>query len=177
MISNPHDSFTQGAVPGSAEETLLLIASLPAPNGLEDRVEAVLRSAPRGGQVLLWPKTFRPASFHIDRPWLRVAAAAAIAFVVVGGGWGVYSHVERQQAAKVIVVPARPAATGGFSNAGAIRTPQTLNGPVLAQPADASSAANRRADATGKRSIKKKRRPTPAAKARNSAAAAVAPAK
>jgi hypothetical protein len=62
---------------------------------------------------------------------MRSAAAAAIVFVVVGGGWGVYSRVQQPQAAKVITMPARVAAPGGFSNAGAMRTPNTLNGPVV----------------------------------------------
>jgi len=180
MNTNPHDPLAREFLSGSAEETLRLIANLPAPQGLEDRVErAVLRSEPSRGRAFAWTAFFRPDR-PLRQPWLRATAAAAIAFVVVGGGWGVYYRAERQQAEKVIATPARGPETGGFSNAGAIRTPQTLNKPVLAQPADASSAANRPADATGKRSIKpagKKRRPAPAAKARNSAAATVAPAK
>lgn len=115
--------------PGSAEETLRLIASLPTPEGLEERVQEALRSAPRRGRVLAWP-----AAHRTESGWLRAAAAAAIVFVVAGGGWGVYSHVERGQLAKTTVLPPVPAA-GSFSSAGAIRTPQTLNGPVVAHPA------------------------------------------
>jgi hypothetical protein len=66
---------------------------------------------------------------------MRGAAAAAIVFVVAGGGWGIYSRVQPSPAAKVIVMPARSGAASGFSNAGAMRTPQTLNGPVLTHPA------------------------------------------
>ena len=65
---------------------------------------------------------------------MRGAAAAAIVFVVVGGGWGVYLRVQPVQAPKVIAMP-RVSAGGGFSSAGAMRTPQTLNGPVLVTPA------------------------------------------
>ena len=64
----------------------------------------------------------------------RAAAAAAIVFVVVGGGWGVYSRVQPPAQSKVIVMPQRVNGAGGFSSAGAMRTPQTLNGPVLAHP-------------------------------------------
>jgi hypothetical protein len=128
MSSNFHNPFaTNGAsrAAGSdADETLRLIAGLPAPEGLEDRIHEVLRSAPRRGQLLSWPR--QPFARH---DWMRAAAAAAIAFVVVGGGWGVYSRVQQGQPA----MPAHVAAPGGFSGAGAIRTPQTLNGPVLAQ--------------------------------------------
>ncbi len=116
-----------------AEATLRLVAGLPAPEGLEDRVHAALRNAPRrGGRVLDWPA--RP---RVENPWMRSAAAAAIVFVVAGGGWGVYSRV---QPARVIAMPPHTASPGGFSNAGAMRTPQTLNGPVVIHPAAAQGA-------------------------------------
>ena len=109
--------------------TLRLIATVAAPEGLADRVHARLRSAPRAARVLHWPTNFRTES-----GWMRSAAAAAIAFVVVGGGWGVYSRVQPN---KVIAMPPHVAAPGGFSNAGAMRTPQTVNGPVIEHPANA----------------------------------------
>ena len=64
---------------------------------------------------------------------MRAAAAAAIVFVVVGGGWGVYSRVERVQSGKVVVMPMRAPASGGFEGAGAIRTPATLPGPTIGE--------------------------------------------
>ena len=117
-----------------AEVTLRLIASLPAPTGLEERVRAGLHAAPRAPRVLAWPVAFSVAGGLNSGGWLRGAAAAAIVFVVAGGGWGVYSRVQRPQAAKVITMPVRVAAPGGFSNAGAMRTPNTLNGPVAPIP-------------------------------------------
>jgi hypothetical protein len=107
---------------------LHLIAQLPAPRGLEDRVIAGLNTAPRKGRLLQWPEMLRPGS-----SWMRSAAAAAIVFVVAGGGWGIYTRVQPAQTTKVIVMP-RAGAGGGFSSAGAMRTPQTLDGPVLAEP-------------------------------------------
>ena len=65
---------------------------------------------------------------------MRGAAAAAVVFVVAGGGWGIYTRVQPSQPAKVIVMPPRAGAGGGFSSAGAMRTPQTLNGPLVAEP-------------------------------------------
>ena len=121
--------------PKSAEATLRLIASLPAPDGLEDRVMAGLKSAPRSARVLHWPSMLQPAG-----GWMRGAAAAAIVFVVAGGGWGVYKRVQPTQPARVLVMPPRTGATAGFSNAGAMRTPQTINGPVLAKPATTQTA-------------------------------------
>jgi hypothetical protein len=120
------------------DATLRLVASVSAPQGLEDRVHAALRSAPRrGGRILEWPSRFRTES-----AWMRSAAAAAICFVVVGGGWGVYSRV---QTARVIAMPSS-VEQRGFSNAGAKRTPQTLSGPVInhapgAQPAHSTAPA------------------------------------
>ena len=67
---------------------------------------------------------------------MRTAAAAAIVFVVAGGGWGVYTlvqNVQQGQPAKVIVVP-RGLQPAGFSGAGAMRTPQTLPGPTVILP-------------------------------------------
>jgi hypothetical protein len=117
-------------------ETLRLIARLPTPEGLEDRVHATLGSTSRQGRVLSWPAP------RADSNWMRTAAAAAaIVAVVAGGGWGVYSRVERGQPAKALVLPPRVTVSGGFSSAGAMRTPQTLNGPVVARPVSAAPAA------------------------------------
>lgn len=126
MNSNSHNSNPSGSARETGEETLRLIAGLPVPAGLEDRVHAALRAAPRGGRVLAWPAALRPQS-----GWMRTAAAAAIVFVIAGGGWGVYTRVEQGQPAKVIVMPPRIAGPGGFSSAGAMRTPQTLAGPTV----------------------------------------------
>jgi hypothetical protein len=175
MTTDPHNRPSALETnSGSAETTLRLIASLPAPEGFEDRIEAALRSAPRRGRLLPWPAYRQPSP-----PWFRVAAAATIAFVVVGGGWGVYSHVERQQAEKVILVPAPGPAGGGFSNAGAIRTPQTLIGPVVAPPAEASVNLQKpeKAQSTPKKKTARKK-PRPAAPAKpDDATAAPHPAK
>ena len=139
MSSNPHDPRASASASSPAEETLRLIASLPAPKGLEERVQtavsAAAGAAPRRGSILAWPRTLRPES-----GWMRGAAAAAIVFVVAGGGWGVYTRVEQNQPAKVIVMPAR--IPGGFGGAGAIRTPLTLPGPKAPQPVKVSPEAN-----------------------------------
>ena len=143
MNLNAQNPFTGGAEPGSAEETLRLIASLPAPEGLQLRVRTGLTSRSRPARVLTWPRPLQP-----EGNWMRAAAAAAIVFVVAGGGWGVYSHVQQGQSARVIVLP-RPAQTpGGFSSAGAIRTPRTLSGPVLKEPAKASVPSARQSQKT-----------------------------
>jgi hypothetical protein len=157
MNSNPHDrpqnlmasETTSDSVSASAftpaEETLRLIAKLPAPDGLEDRVHAALNAMPRGSRVLSWPKTFHPMN-----GWMRGAAAAAIVFVVAGGGWGVYTRVqstqiELNQPAKAIVMPARTPVAGGFSGAGAMRTPLTLPRPTAPETAKTSPAKTKEA--------------------------------
>ena len=124
MNTFPHDPIESGSASHPVDATLHLIAHAPVPDGLEERVHARLRSTPRKGVVLAWP-------VRLGSDWMRSAAAAAIVAVVAGGGWGVYSNIGRPRAAKVIVRPAAGAANGGFSSAGAMRTPATLNGPVL----------------------------------------------
>jgi hypothetical protein len=148
MSSNSHDQEKSVAAASSAEKTLRLVASLPAPSGLEERVQKALDRAPRRGSVLAWPRALRPES-----GWMRSAAAAAIVFVVAGGGWGVYQRVELNQPGKVIVMPTRMPAAGGFTGAGAIRTPVTLPGPK-APAAIPTSAVQPKAP-------KKRLKPTP----------------
>jgi hypothetical protein len=130
MNSNPHNPMNSDSGVNSGEDTLRLIAGLPAPAGLEERVHKALRAAPRNGRVLGWPAKFR-AKTALESNWMRAAAAAAIVFVVVGGGWGVYSRVQPGQAGKVIVMPQPMPSSGGFAGAGAIRTPETLPGPKV----------------------------------------------
>ena len=146
MNSNPHESTASGSASSPAEVTLRLIASLPAPEGLAERVQTALDAAPRRGRVLAWPRTLRPES-----GWMRSAAAAAIVLVVAGGGWGVYTRVQQNGPAKVIVMPARMPATGGFTGAGAIRTPLTLPGPKA--PIKVSPAANPAQPRTAKKPV------------------------
>ena len=127
-IPNSISGTAPQAVADSPEATLRLIARLPAPQGLEDRVIVGLKTTPHSARILHWPDLFQPSG-----SWMRGAAAAAIVFVVAGGGWGICTRVQPTQPAKVIVMPPRVGAAGSFSNAGAMRTPQTLNGPVLTQ--------------------------------------------
>ncbi len=142
MNSIPQDPKTSTSASSPAEESLRLIAGLPAPEGLAERVQTALDAAPRRGRVLAWPGTLRPAS-----GWMRGAAAAAIVFVVAGGGWGVYIRVAQNQPAKVIVMPA----PGGFGGAGAIRTPLTLPGPKA--PVEVSPEASPARPRTAKKSV------------------------
>jgi len=114
-----------------AEETLRMIARASAPDGLVNRVQANLRNAPRTSVVMSWRAGFNGWMYS---PALRGAAAVAIVCVVAGGGWRIYSHVPPAPTAKVIETPARVGSSGAFSNAGAMHKPDTLNGPVLAQP-------------------------------------------
>jgi hypothetical protein len=137
-----------GSAPDSFQATLRVIANLPLPEGLEDRVRRALRTAPRESHLLPWPSRLKPKAVRLDSSWVtpswigawsRAAAAVAIGVVVVGGGWGVYSRVERTQPQRVIVFP-HSAVGGGFSSAGAMRTPETLNGPVLVHPLKPNAA-------------------------------------
>jgi hypothetical protein len=128
------DSAGRGNRSASFDETLRLIASLPAPAGLEERIHAGLRAAPRKARIFAWPSTFRAEGNWKHSSAMRAAAAAAIVGLVLGGGWGILSHVQVAQPASAIAQPPHLSAPAGFSSAGAMRVPQTLNGPVVTQP-------------------------------------------
>jgi hypothetical protein len=132
----------------SMDETLRMIARMPAPEGLEERVKAGLQLAETPGRVLAWPATRRAKTVsapgmgatNMDAPsvwvrsgWARGAAAAAIALVVAGGGWGIYTRVAPEQSAKTGPLPAAQP-SGTFSESGAMRRPLTLAGPKVAEP-------------------------------------------
>lgn len=151
---------------GEFEATLRLIASLPAPEGLAERMQAGLRAATGASgsraRVLAWPEALRSRNGWLQSSLARSAAAAAIAAVVAGGGWGVYSRVQPKQSNRAIIVSPRVAVPGGFSSAGAMRTPQTLNGPVAVRPVTVGVQAGKNAvqapvgqgkSATGKKAI------------------------
>jgi hypothetical protein len=128
-----HESGSQNGRSGfeidpstTGEDTLRLIAQLRSPDGLEERVHAALRTAPRRGKVLAWPIVF-----STNAAWVRATAAAAIVMIVAGGGWGVYSHIQPWQAVKTPAVPARVSSQSGFSGANAVSTPKTLTPPVV----------------------------------------------
>lgn len=108
-----------------AEDTLRLIARVPVPTGLEDRVHIRMRNAPARARILPWP-----VSSGSSAGWLRGTAAAAIVLVVAGGSWGIYSRVAPDHTMKGISGP-RIAGPGEFSQGGAVRRPQTLQGPVV----------------------------------------------
>jgi len=55
MNPSTEDRFDRNAGALAAEETLRMIATLPARAGLEDRVKAGLRSSARRGMVISWP--------------------------------------------------------------------------------------------------------------------------
>jgi len=129
--NNAHGEIPAVAL-SPAEETLRLIAGLPAPEGLVERVQSGLHAGSATklstGRVLRWPAV-RSGWMHSTA--VRGAAAAAIVCVVVGGGWRIYLRVAPAPTAKVVVMPARVGSAGGFSSANAIHTPDTLKGPVL----------------------------------------------
>jgi len=141
MKTSDRNLFVSGS--GAADETLRLIARISAPEGLEERVQAGLRaasvarnSAAGKARILRWPVALR-----LENAWLQNlarAAAAAIVAMVVGVGWGISSRFQPAKPSSAIAVPphgAGQSGQGGFSSAGAMRTPQTLNGPVVAHSA------------------------------------------
>ena len=132
----PTDRYTQESALAAVDETLRLLASQPAPEGLEDRLQrqlkTALHSAPRPG-VFAWVKDELAERFRflsLDGATMRAVAAVAIVAVVLGGGWSVFSRVQLAPQGSAI----QQRGGGGFSSAGAIRTPQNIEGPVVVMP-------------------------------------------
>ncbi|WP_348264410.1 hypothetical protein P8935_07730 [Telmatobacter sp. DSM 110680] len=118
-----------------AEQTLRLIAMLPAPEGVGDRVKDRLRVAPRKSGVISWPISTTGARWTQFAP-MRAAAAAAIVLVVAGGAWEVYAHIRIAPEPSAEATPQLVnGSRGGLSTAGAVRKPQTMDGLVVAVPA------------------------------------------
>ena len=120
------EKVLQAGLEGEADATLRLIASLPAPQGLAERVKDGMHSgAARRGRVLAWPMSGRDGY-----AWLRGAAAAAIVGVVAGGAWWISANAPAT-GGSAVATPVHVRQAGGFSNASAMHTPDTLKGPVL----------------------------------------------
>ena len=122
--------------PGEADATLRLVAELPAPSGLTERVKGRLQAASveaarGGGRLLQWP-----TRANAVQNWVRSAAAAAIVGVVSGGAWWIYAGMAPASGGSAVAAPVRVHRAGGFSNAGAVHTPDTLKGPVLTHEAE-----------------------------------------
>jgi hypothetical protein len=131
-----------GHATSDGEKTLRLIAALPAPVGIEERVKAGLKAAPHKSSVIRWPHRAPDAARWTSSPSLRAAAAAAIVMMVGGGGWGVYSHIRVAPQPAAVIAPEHLGGTGGLSSAGATRKPRTLDGPVVNAPAEVKMGAN-----------------------------------
>ncbi len=90
------------------------------------------------GKVVAWPAGRVAGNVAGRSAWLsnlmRGAAAAAIVCVAVGGAWGIYARVGGGAGTSAVSVPVPVRPAGGFSSAGAVRTPETLNGPLLRNP-------------------------------------------
>ncbi|HTM15847.1 MAG TPA: hypothetical protein VL135_03045 [Terracidiphilus sp.] len=160
---SPEDRNERSAGALAEEDTLRMIAMLAAPEGLEDRVKAGLRSAPRRGAVIAWPSASGEGWMH--SAGMRAAAAAAIVLAVAGGGWGVYSHIQIAPVPSAFVEQPLQNGAGRFSTAGAMHVPKTVQGPVVAAP-----VVEKQKQEAGKASQKPERQAGKKSKARANAA-------
>ena len=136
MSLSTHNDLDRSAGAIAAEETLRLIASLPAPEGIEERVKAGVHAADRQASIVSWPVSSSSRARWTQVSGMRAAAAAAIVFVVAGGGWGVYSHIRVAPVPTAVAAPQAIVGSAGMSAAGAKRVPKTLDGPVVTPSAD-----------------------------------------
>ena len=134
MNFSTQNDLDRNAATIDAERSLRLIASLPAPDGIEERVKAGLRAAPTQPGVIGWPVWSPTRAGWAQASYMRAAAAAAIVFVVAGGGWGVYRHFGLAPAPTADAVQQRIEGGSGLSAAGARRTPKTVEGPKISGP-------------------------------------------
>src|ERR1700741_4296352 len=115
-----HANRRQSSATG--EDTLRLIANLPAPAGLANRIKAGLTSAPDAGRILMWRGPLRPAGGWMYSTFGRRAAAAPLGGIVAGGGWRIFLRVQPAPTGNVVVLPGPSAHQGnGFSSANAKR--------------------------------------------------------
>lgn len=148
-----------------AERSLRLIASLPAPVGIEDRLKSGLRGTPNQTGVIAWPLSSPNRVGWAQVSYLRAAAAAAIVFVVAGVGWEVHARFGPAPAPAAEAVPQRIDGGSGLSPAGAKRTPKTVEGPRIAVPGNAvqqtpADNVSTRQPVHGDRRQEKKNRPS-----------------
>jgi hypothetical protein len=146
MSFSNHNEFDRSIGAIEAEKTLRQIATLPAPEGIEERVKAGLRTSPRTAQLVRWPSAESSRNSWIQNQAMRAAAAAAIVMVIAGGGWAIYSHIQLAPEPAAVTTPPHLDGHGGLSAAGTKRVPQTLEGPIVTIPvtkqkAESDSAA------------------------------------
>lgn len=142
-----------------AEETLRMVAKLPAPTGLEDRVQRRLNAE------MLYSEERRYSIWSLWMPGrkLQFAAAGVLAAAVAISSWSVY-HGQRMAAnanaaaKQAAPAPAKSAAGNGFTPAGAVGVPHTI-APIHVAPAPKRKPGA----ASTKPSPKKVAHPQPAA--------------
>lgn len=134
MSFSSHNEFDRSSGAIEAEKTLRMIAALPAPKGIEERLKAGLRTSPRQAKLIRWPMAggYRNGLIHTSA--VRAAAAAAIVIAVAGGGWEVYSHIQVAAIPSNLTAPLPISGQSGFAAATTRRVPQTLEGPVTKAP-------------------------------------------
>jgi len=132
------------------DETLHLLAQAEIPAGLEVRLKANLRKAasePRPAKVLSWPQSGNAAIANVASSafgWHRAVAAIFLAAAILGCAWSVLWQQKTRSASIEQSHPmVRPLPAGGFSNAGAMRTPRTLEGPMAGPEAHPATNSNK----------------------------------
>jgi hypothetical protein len=116
-----------------AEETLRLLAELPPPANLTDRVHRRLAmEKARPERRSFW-------SLWMPAQRLQYAAAALLVVAVAGSTWSLYHghpQAEMKPGSHMQTAPVLPSAAsaGSFGSAGAERVPPTLN-PIKVPPA------------------------------------------
>jgi hypothetical protein len=127
-LSPPENNSVESKIAAlrEADQTLRMMAKLPPPEGLADRVHVRLRSQQAG----LESNRKRSWFALLAGPRWQFATMALVFAALAGGGWNVY----RLNHSQVLVAPPHQAAPGGFDSSHEMHVPPTL-APIHVPPA------------------------------------------
>jgi len=123
-----------------AEDTLRLLATLPPPAGLEDRVHLRVDARIRTAEYAPTPRSIW--SLWMPSRRLQFAGAAILVMALAGSTWSAYHTKSGQAVIQPVTQPASPTTpANSFGTAGAEGRPSTLT-PIKVLPAPKKKPAS-----------------------------------
>ena len=146
MNSSPSSTYPQHD--GDPEATLRLLAQLPPPHGLADRVHRSLAIAPDTASPQRFWSLWKPAHR------LQFAGAAVLVTAMAASSWTILASRHPATPAAKAVAPAPAPQPSTFSTAGAEHRPATLKPIKVPPPPKASSAPGKKPSAAKSRAVR-----------------------
>lgn len=147
-MTYPSPSSTYPQQSGDPEATLRLLAQLPPPNGLADRVHRSLANAPGPSAASGFWSLWRP----VHR--LQFAAAAVLVTAMAASSWTILASRHPATPATKAVAPAPAPQPSAFSTAGAEHRPSTLKPIKVPPPPKASAVPGKKPSAAKSRALR-----------------------